>query len=68
MPEELRELLKQSIIDCIDNKTKDKDVIYTIDYICGYLKGLKDSYIQGMEDGKRDELKNNLKVIKGGNE
>ena len=68
MPEELRELLKQSIIDCIDNKTKDKDVIYTIDYICGYLKGLKDSYIQGMEEGKRDELKNNLKVIKGGNE
>lgn len=68
MSEELRELLKQSIIDCIDNKTKDKDVIYTIDYICGYLKGLKDSYIQGMEDGKRDELKNNLKVIKGGNE
>lgn len=45
MPEELRELLKQSIIDCIDNKTKDKDVIYTIDYICGYLKGFKDSYI-----------------------
>lgn len=42
MSEELRELLKQSIIDCIDNKTKDKDVIYTIDYICGYLKGLKD--------------------------
>lgn len=57
MSEELRELLKQSIIDCIDNKTKDKDVIYTIDYIRGYLKGLKDSYIQGMEDGKRDELK-----------
>lgn len=66
MPEELRELLKQSIIDCIDNKTKDKDVIYTIDYICGYLKGLKDSYIQGMEDGRRDELKKNLEVIKGG--
>lgn len=68
MNDERREMLKQVIIDCIDNKTKDKDTIYTIDYICGYLKGLKDSYIQGMEDGKRDELKNNLKVIKGGNE
>ena len=66
MSEELRELLKQSIIYCIDNKTKDKDVIYTIDYIRGYLKGLKDSYIQGIEDGKRDELKKNLEVIKGG--
>ena len=67
MNDERREMLKQVIIDCIDNKTKDKDMIYTINYICGYLKGLKDSYIQGMEDGKRDELKNNLKVIKGGN-